>query len=527
MYVRLTATILGLVTLCSAPTTVRAVERSAVLTGEALDAMLVELASGPPAELIDDEWFLRRATFDLAGRPPMPEERLTYFGVEADDRRARLVDRLLASDEFGRTLARYWSDVISYRVPPPELTFLNYEPFETWLAEELNQDRPWDEVAREILTAAGKIKEEPAATFVGYHQANATKLSAETARVFLGLQVQCAQCHDHPYEEWSREQFHQLAAFFARVEAKLPWNEGAETVVKSKEKGEYKMPDAVDPSRDGTAMAPAFLTGEALEMNVADAERRQRLAELVTQPENHWFARSFANRMWARYMGRGFCEPVDNLGGSGEMNLPELHDALSESFTASGYDVKALVRLIVCSEAYQRRHPLAGLMGDEESLPETIAHLPGDQVFDALTTAVALPNFTPPAQAASAEIRFPPPPKSTRQLVVDAFGYDPSLRPEEVTRTMMQAMFLMNNAQLQSQVEAEPDSGTLLAELLKAEPDDRAAIERLYLRVMARQPNPREMKLALDHLAAVGDRAAGFEDLLWSLLNSAEFTTRR
>ena len=525
--------VLGIVTLCIWGTGLLAAqgamgaERTARFAPASLDALLIDEATGAFSAEIDDEHFLRRATFDLLGRPPMPEERLAFFGDASTARRAQLVERLLASDEFGRNLARYWSDVISYRVPPPELTFLNYEPFEGWLAEKINQGRPWDEVSREILTAAGKIKEVPAATFVGYHQANAEKLSAETARVFLGLQVQCAQCHDHPYEDWTREQFHQLAAFFARVEAKLPWNEGAETVVKSKDKGEYKMPDAADPSREGTQMVPAFLSGEALESNLGDQERRQRLAELVTQPENHWFARSFSNRMWARLMGRGFCEPVDNLGGSGETNLPGVHEMLAEEFTASGYDVKGLVRLIVNTRAYQRERPLEGLLGTAEQPAETGSHLPGNHVFDALATAVALPNVTPPAMPASKAIRFPPPPKSTRQLVVDAFGYDPSLRPEEVTRTMMQAMFLMNNSQLQAQVNASPESGTLLAALLQAEPDDRAAIERLYVRVMSRLPTQGEIDLALGHLAAVGDRGAGFEDLLWGLLNSAEFTTRR
>lgn len=508
------------------PLLCQAEESPALLTPATLDALLVEgLDPVDDARPLDDTQFLRRLSLDLIGRQPTREELAAFDADDEPDRRSRWIERLLASEEFGRHWATYWSDTISYRVPPPELTFLNYDPFKEWLAERINANRPWDEVAGEILTAVGKIKEQPAATFVGYHQANPVKLAAETSRIFLGLQIQCAQCHDHPYEEWKREQFHHLAAYFARVEAKLPWRDGPETVVKVKEKGEYRMPDPVDPRKKGTTMVPAVLTGEALELETSDEARRQQLAAWVTQRDNPWFSRAYVNRIWARLMGRGFCEPVDNLGGSGELNLPEIHDAVAASFTASGYDVKGLVRLIVRTEAYQRERPLAGLPGTSEV--DVVEKLLGDQVFQSLVTALNLPNITPEGMEPTDAIRFPPPPKSTRDLVVDAFGYDPSLCPEEVARTMMQAMFLMNNVQVQSQIDATPGSGTLLAELLESESDDRAVVNVLFERVLARRPTEREWEIADEHLRRIESRGAAFEDILWSLVNSTEFTTRR
>jgi hypothetical protein len=153
--------------------------------------------------------------------------------------------------------------------------------------------------------------------------------------------------------------------------------------------------------------------------------------------------------------------------------------------------------------------------------------LRGDEVFDALATGIQLPNVTPPATPASAAIRFPPPPKSTRDLVNEAFGFDPSAERSNVARTMQQAMLLMNNKQIQAQINAQPGADTMLAKLVAAEKDDDAAITRLYQQVLARKPATSEIALAKEHIASVGQREAGYEDLLWGLVNSAEFLSRR
>jgi hypothetical protein len=161
-------------------------------------------------------------------------------------------------------------------------------------------------------------------------------------------------------------------------------------------------------------------------------------------------------------------------------------------------------------------------------LPKIITtRLRGDEVFQSLVTAIELPNVTPPQEKPNGVVRFPPPPKSTRDLVNEAYGYDPSLEQGNVVRTMLQAMFMMNNEQIQKQIDAKPGSDTHLAKLLARESDDRAAIKELFEHVLVRQPTPSEMETAVQHLGEIKDRHAAFEDLLWSLLNSAEFTTRR
>lgn len=504
---------------------------AAPLTPPALDKLLSDETGTPTtAQLVGDEQFLRRVTIDIIGRQPTPAEcsEARAGGLHTPAERARTIDRLLASPEFGRNWANYWSDTISYRVPPPELHYLDYRPLKNWFADQFNHNVAWDKIVGDLLSANGMVRENPPATFVAYHQGDAPKLAAETARIFLGVQIQCAECHDHPFEDWRREQFHQLAAFYARAGGKLPKASGTvdatEATVTDRGKGEYRMPNAADPLKDGTIMDPVFLTGAKLEQGASDADRRKELARSVASRENPWFAKAFVNRIWARLLGRGFYEPVDNMAEHVNPIAPRTHVALAQDFAASGFDVKQLYRLILNTRTYQR--PLSA-EGEQPYAVARAEKLRGDEVFDSLVTAVGLPNITPPTVKPTKEIRFPPPPKSTRDIVIEAFGYDPSLPPAEVLRTMGQAMLLMNNDQLQAQIDARPGRPTLLSKLLASEPDNEAALERLFQLVLARQPTERELGIGREHLAAVGERGPAFEDLLWSLLNTAEFTTKR
>lgn len=530
--------------LLAAPCFVLAAEKSESLlpsrqrlTSASLDELVAdELPEDLKFALIDDEQFLRRASLDLIGRQPTPDELSAFLSAENQQtpvvkRRAKAIDDLLANPEFGRNWANYWSDTISYRVPPPELHFLSYKPLKTWLADELNANTSWDKVVRELLTASGKVKEKPAATFVAYHQGRAPKLAAETARIFMGVQIQCAECHDHPFEDWKRHQFHELAAFFARAKGDLgktlKTSDGTDAVVSDQGKGEHYMPDAEDPKKKGTAMAPVFLSGPALSMDKNDAERRAMLADAVTAVDNPWFARAYVNRTWSRLMGHGFFEPVDDMGGAENALLPQVHKALAESLAASGFDIKEHFRLLANTRIYQRQLPKKKMSDEQPFAAAKTGKLRGDEVFDSLVTAISLPNVTPPEVKPTAAIRFPPPPKSTRDIVAEAFGFDPSLPQEEVFRTMGQAMLLMNNEQLQAQINAKPDSDTMLAKLLADEPNDRAVIDRLFQLLLARRPSEREVKIALGHVKEVGQRGDAFEDVLWGLINSAEFTVRK
>jgi hypothetical protein len=204
--------------------------------------------------------------------------------------------------------------------------------------------------------------------------------------------------------------------------------------------------------------------------------------------------------------------------------LPKTHGALADHFAATNFDIKGLFRLLMNTQAYQQAQPIMRLAEPEARVAKKLR---GDEVYQSLAVAIGLPNVTPPVQKATGDVRFPPPPKSTCDLVCRDFSFDPSLAPEEVSRTLNQAMFLMNNEQVQAQINADPKSGSILSKLLAEEADDRAAVNKLYQRVLSRQPSDQELQIALQHLKLVGERGAGFEDLMWSLVNSAEFTTRK
>ncbi len=399
------------------------------------------------------------------------------------------------------------------------LTFLNYEPFRAWLAEEFNTGQGWDETVFQMLTAVGTVGDHPAGTFVGFHQGEPNKLAGETTRVFLSVKIACAQCHDHPFIDMPQETFHGFAAFFARTKVKLPWNDSNGIEISSSDKGEHHMPGSKD------MLAPALFNAHKQELGLSDLDRRERLAYWVVSGDNPYFARAFVNHIWARLMGRGFYDPVDDMGEMADARLTELHEALAEHFIASQFDARALFRVIVGSRVYQQ----AERKVPDPKMPFTGAipkKLRGDEVFDSLVTAIGLPNKVGEPEKETSATRFPPPPKSTRDLVNEAFGYDPSFQDALINRTMKQAMLMMNNAQILKQIEADAKSETMLAQLLKSEPDDGTVLDVLYARVLARRPTDRERAIIENHRKNVSDREQAFEDILWSLVNTAEFTTR-
>ncbi len=472
-----------------------------------------------PLPLVDDIQFLRRVSLDLVGRQPALEEFRLYLKDQTPNRREKAVERLLASPDFGKNWGNFWSDVIGSRQEEPQLTFLDYKPFRAWLSEEINAGKGWDELVFQMLTAVGKVGENPQATFIGFHQGEPHKLAGETTRVFLSTKIACAQCHAHPFVEMPQETFHGFAAFFARTKVKIAQNNSDGIEITSSDKGEHKMPGAK------SSMPPSIFNTQPQQLGMADLDRRERLADWIVSSENPYFARAFVNHIWARLMGRGFYDPVDDMGEMADGQLMELHQKLAEHFIASEFEPRAVFRVITQSQYYQqidRKLP-------ESKTPFTGAtpkKLRGDEVFDSLAVAIELPNLKGKQAPKTAAVRFPPPPKSTRDLVNEAFGYDPSFQDSLINRTMKQAMLMMNNEQILEQLQAHQKSETMLGKLLEAESNDPTVTEVLYARVLSRKPSEREREIVESHLKHAETRAQGFEDLLWSLVNSAEFTTR-
>jgi len=488
------------------------------ITAEKFNALLAKTGDGEPP-LVEDVKFLRRVTLDLVGRRPTLEEYRAFLADDSSGRCEAAVERLLGSAEFGSNWANYWSDLIAARQAEPQLTYLNYKPFKAWLAEQFNAGTGWDEIVFRMLTAIGKVGDVPEGTFIGFHQGERNKLAGETTRAFLGLQIACAQCHDHPFVDMPQETFHGMAAFFARTRVKLPWNDSNGIQISSDEKGKHRMPGSK------SEMAPSVYRGEKLDLGLEDLQRRKELAYWVVSADNPYFAKSFVNHVQARLMGRGFYWPVDNQGEGATRLNPQAHEALAGHFIASDFDVKSVFRLLVSTRVYRRAAGQEPRFGADFS-GAAPKKLRGDEVFNSLAVAIELPNAEIEVEAATDKTRFPPPPKTTRDRVNDVFGYDPSTKDSLITRTMKQAIFMMNGQQLHQQIDASPGSETMLARLLQDEPDDEAAIDVLYARVLARRATEVERRIVLRHIESVGDRSEAFEDVLWSLINSAEFTTR-
>jgi hypothetical protein len=485
-----------------------------------------------PGPVLSDEQFVRRVTLDLTGRLPLPAD-VTEFLTDRDpDKRARLIDRLLDSPEFASHWAHYWREVITSRLSDPRgLLFARH--FEVWLAGRLRQNASWADITRALLTAGGEARfKQPGQNGAAFFLlsrvgADATaERAAETARVFLGIQIQCAQCHDHPFDDWKRVQFHELAAYFARLKER-PAREDKKVVgyaLTSLPFAEYRMPGKDDPKRL-SVVQPRFLDGRRPGARLRDDERRAALAEAVTAPDNPWFAAAYVNRVWGALLGQSFYQPVDDLGPRRDAVFPAVLPRLAAAFRGSGYDVKSFFRAVAGSRAYQRQiRP--GESAEQHHL--FAAGYPGRLPADALWQSLVgvLGKFSPPAAAkVRARLTLAGFTSVVEGAVHQAFRLDPSARPDEATGTIPQALLLMNEPQINQRIQARGTN--LLARILSAYPRDEDAVRVVYLRTLARRPTDRELGRCLAYVRRVGNRAEAFEDILWSLLNSTEFQTRR
>ncbi len=512
-------------------------------TADRVDALLAaesfggaeQAAPAPPAA---DQTMLRRLALDLVGEPPTPEEITAYALDPSADKQTAAVERLLADKNFGENWGRYWRDVIMYRRSEERAlavsgTLVNY------LAEQFNDEPHWDKIARDFITATGDIREEGATAIIMAQMGVAEDTTAEVSRIFMGIQIQCAQCHNHPTDRWKREQFHELAAFFPRISVRAVKEDGKPrsfAVVSTdrgpkKKKGnpragslEHYMPDLDHPEAEGTLMEPVFfVTGQKLDTGVNDLERRENVAEWITSKKNHWFAKAFVNRMWAELVGRGFYEPVDDIGPDRSCSAPKTLDYLSTRFTNSGYDVKWLFRVITATEAYARQ---SRSRYDESGAPfasNCPQRLRGDQLYNALLVALEIPESNRDKEGRN---NYRRPDATPRGAVNSAFGYDPSVRRDEVVGSIPQALFLMNGAELNRALSASGPK-SFLGRMLESMDDDEDVVEELYLRCLAREPNDEEIETCTEYVESVGDRAEAFEDIAWSLVNSTEFLNRK
>lgn len=517
-----------------------AAKPSAAATARRVDELLAQEIYGKDAKLApraSDSVFLRRVWLDLVGDIPAPEETTAFLLDSSDQKRERLIAALLEMPAYGQNWARYWRDVVFTRALNEEQARAAIPALEADLTKFFNDNVPWDEIATRFITTRGDVLENGATAIVMAQEGRTEETTAEMARIFLGIQIQCAQCHDHPYDQWKREQFHELAAFFPRVGVrpvrevtKRSFEVIADDNPSRRRKGdnstrpqrEHFMPDLQEPTALGTAMQPRFfLTGASLPLGTSDAERRESLAQWLT--ENPWFATALVNRLWAELVGEGFYEPVDDVGPDRDATAPKTAQFLSRKFAESGYDVKWLLTTICRTDAYGRASQPRRGPTDMPFTANVPQRLRSDQLLNCIYTALTAPeDMGPRDERAGFRLRGTLRP---RRQFAETFGFDPSLPREEIGASIPQVLALMNASRTSGMLEARDDSQ--LAVLLGEIPDDEDLVVELYLRWLCREPSSGEMVQALAYRQTASNRAEAFEDLQWALLNSAEFQYRQ
>lgn len=525
------------------------------LTSAELDSLITAYLSKAspdvrPAPPTSDAEFIRRVSLDVAGAPPAAEEVEAFVADKSPEKRARLVDALLADADYARNWARYWREVIQFRATNPNPGQVRYDELEDWLADRLRENRPWDEIARELITATGRVDENGAVGFGLAHLARPVEMAGEVSRVFMGVQIQCAECHNHFTDSWKREQFHEFAAFFSgsrvrRVDKPEP-GKRAVFAVETLPKAGYAMPVKNDPTKKVPIQPKFFLASAetaAVEVpaKLSPKDLHELAASLITGQDNPWFARAFVNRIWTVLMGEGFYEVVDDLGPERTPHGAEILFPLADQWQKGGYDIQWLFRTILNTEAYQRRaRPSSSPAGEAALAANRANRLRADQILESLDSALGLSSVAPTADdakdkpkdkaknkaKAEAQAKNDPPRQAApRPAFNNLFGVDPSVNGDEVLGTIPQALFLMNGPVVHNRTLAR--GNTELARILKDSTDNAAALDELYLLVLARRPTDDEAKICAEFLTAAKDRKEAFEDIYWSLVNSAEFLSRR
>jgi hypothetical protein len=387
---------------------------------------------------------------------------------------------------------------------------LQLDPLASWLAEGFNSNKPWDKLVAELLTSTGTQEQNGATTYFLAHR-SPDRLTDNVCRVFLGIQLQCAQCHNHPYTSWKRTEYWGMAAFFAKVDDGAPKKlakGGTPNVIEAATVMTKRLPDS---SLD---TPPKLLEGETPKLNSKDPYRPV-LARWLTAAENRYFARAMVNRVWFQFFGRGLVNPVDNLSDENAPSHPELFDALAQQFVRSGFDVKYLVRAICNSQAYQRCSAPASTAGATEVAYVSMAMkaLTPEQLFDSLSTILGTPEIK--KKGSGTKVKGPP--AGSREAFVEFFHPSEGADPSEYPSGIPQVLRLMNS-------DWTARTTAFVSRTVRAG-EPAANVERLFLATVSRRPTASESRRLTEYLQAnSSDTARAYSDIVWALLNSSEFT---
>jgi hypothetical protein len=476
----------------------------------------------PPSKLCDDSTFIRRVTVDIAGRLPTAAEVTAFLASTAGNRRDLLIDRLLASGDYADLFANKWISVLRNAQNAQSGADVT-KAFHKLVRDSMASNMPYDQFVRTILTASGDARTVPAANWFAQVSTPVTQ-AEDVAQLFLGLRIQCAHCHHHPFEKWTQDDYYGLTAFFTRTKR-------TQVKIGKNQNDQRRMTIAFDPGiaqslnpRTKLNVKPTPLEGEPLELT-KDQDPRTALVTWMTGPENPFFARTLVNRYWKHFFGRGIVEPEDDMRVTNPPTNPALLDALEAGFKQSRFNLKALVKTICQSTTYQLDSVPNDFNADDRQnfsryygrrLQAEVLLDAIDQVTKTQTKFNKLPDGTKAIQL---------PDNSFDTYFLTVFGKPKAASACECERSddanLAQALHLLNSPEVQAKLAAKDGRTQLLAADTTRGHAERTT--ELYQTVFARPPSENELALVMQHLQRAETPQQGYEDLLWALINTKEF----
>ncbi len=481
-------------------------------------AKLDKTATEPSAPA-DDATFMRRVYTDLIGRLPSVAEAKEFLDTQSENKREYLVDRLLQRPEYVDHWANQWADLLRpnpYRVGIKAV--LNYD---NWIRQQFRENVTYDVFARKLIEAKGSTWENGAATLYRDRR-EPEEIATLISQLFMGVRLECAKCHHHPFEKWSQRDFYQFAAYFAKVDRKgvglSPPISGGEEVVFVSTKGSVKHPVT------GETLEPQALFGESPTIDEGD-DPRAALADWMTSKSNDYFAKVQVNRVWAELMGRGLVDPVDDIRSTNPATNPQLLDALAQHFQANDYDVKSVLKLIVLSNAYSLSStPTESNVADRLNYSRHYRHrLRAEVLLDAVADITETPNsFDGMWTEARANQVWT---HRVNSMFLDTFGRPNENQDPPCERTpdstVTQALHLMNSPEIDRRIRS--DAGRA-ARLANNKLPATEVVDELYLSIFSRYPSEAERSYAVGLIDSSGDkRREAIQDLMWAMLNAPEF----
>lgn len=483
----------------------------------------------PPSPVCDDPTFVRRVTLDIAGRLPTVEETKAFLADQGADKRDRLIETLIASPDYADYFANKWAPLLHNKRDAASDITANFA-FHSWVRDSLLANVPYDQMARQLLAATGTIVANPAVAWYKRVKEPAAQVE-DVAQLFLGVRMQCAQCHHHPFERWSQTDYYSFAAFFSQVGRKPTATAGEDVIFHKRGIAQTENRKTKQPVK------PAALGAPTLEIP-PDDDPRLRLADWLSDKSNPFFAKSLANRYWKHFFRRGLIEPEDDIRDTNPPSNPELLDALSKRFVDSGYDLKAMVRLIAQSTTYQLSEKPNEYNGiDRQNFSRFYPrHLTAEVLLDAIDQFTGARTDFADLPAGTRAIALPDNSYNRASRFLSVFGRPEGASVCECERvqssSLAQSLHLMNAADVKTKLTWPNGRADLLAKSTASNADQ---IRELYLAAFARDPQPDELQTAEGFLTRSRFDAKGqpldpakakrqaLEDLLWALINAKEF----